>query len=463
MSRAAAPHPSRGLSSGGALLRRPPPALLLLSSVVGRRRRPAAPPPRAAPSPAPGAAAAAAPPPPPPPPRPPRALEAAAQLAASRLAESRRPDALFNDPFAELLARADGQAGAAGGASDESVTTAGTLATTTATAAATTTATAAAAAALLDAVATRYLDECLLNAAAATSVTRMARGEDYRQVVLLGDGGDCRPFRLPWPEGTILFSVAPAEVHERAEALLQQQQVPPRQPDGGEASPPPPPPARVPRGCLLRRVDLDVSALRRAEAEADAPADDASAADAAPAAAAAAGSTLFLDALARAGFRGDRLSVWGLQGLQGLGLGRGALRALLAEVSSAAAFHSLVAGELPGPLTRREGGNLLAEAGLLASVEPPGGEGTRAYGRGAAAPVAGEGADDSGGGGRGAGEGGGEGEAASAAGGEDLRRWPRLLFSGQLMRPSLEQMGIYSDHVGAMEGSEEDLGTLHFD
>jgi hypothetical protein len=364
---------------------------------------------------------------------PPRALETAAQLAASRLAESRRPDPLFIDPFAELLVHADGSS-SGGEDSNNGTTTAS---------ATTTTDDAPSPSILLDAVATRYLDECLLNAASATSVTRMARGEDYRQVVLLGaDGGDCRPFRLPWPEGTVLFLVAPAEVHERAEALLEQQQ----KEGGADAAV-----ARVPRGCLLRRVDLDLGALHRAAAAADGggSSDEASSSSSRPDA------TIFMDALARAGFRGDRLSVWGLQGLHGLlggGGGAGAagqpspspallLAALLAEVSSAAAFHSLVAGELPGPMTAREASNLLAEAGLLASVEPPGGAGTREYGRVPAVAAAAEGED--------------KGEEQGAA-------WPRLLFSAQQLRPSLVQMGIYSEHVDAMEGSDEDFGTLHF-
>jgi hypothetical protein len=408
-------------------------------------------------------AAAAAPSPPPPP----RALEEAARLAAARLAETRRGDAaLFSDPYAALLSRADGdrpqpeqqqqQQGRRGEA----------------TPAADTERAAAASSAALDAVATRYLDECLLNAAGATSVTRMARGEDYRQVVLLGvDGGDCRPFRLPWPEGTVIFLVAPPEVHERAEALLQQLRPPPPPPppplppasaegaaaaegeEGGPEARARPPPARVPRGCLLRRVDLDTAALRRAAAgpAAAAPGDGGDDST----------STIFMDALVRAGFRGDRVSVWGLQGLQGLlgpaatttggggdyGTRRRAVAALLAELSSAAAFHSLAAGELPGPLSVREGANLLAEAGLLASVEPPGGAGTREYGRGGV--VVGEAAA-------------GAASISSSDDGDQDAVWPRLFFSAQQLRPSLVQMGIYSEHVEAMEGSDEDFGTLHF-
>ena len=58
-------------------------------------------------------------------------------------------------------------------------------------------------------------------------------------MVLVGDGMDTRPFRLPWPPSTLLFLVAPAEVHELAEAVLK---------EGG---------ARGQPGCLLRRVNFD--------------------------------------------------------------------------------------------------------------------------------------------------------------------------------------------------------------
>lgn len=85
-------------------------------------------------------------------------------------------------------------------------------------------------------------------------------------MVLVGDAFDTRPFRLPWPEGTLLFCVAPAAAHAAADAALKA---------AG---------ARVPRGCLLRRVPAEL-------------ADGAG----------------FAGALETAGFRGDRLSVWALQ------------------------------------------------------------------------------------------------------------------------------------------------------
>lgn len=104
------------------------------------------------------------------------------------------------------------------------------------------------------------------------------------------------------------------QVHERAEAVL-----------GGSGAATA---VRVPRGCLLRRVPLALPATP------DAPV------------------VGFEAALAAAGYRADRLSVWALQGLHGAGLTTVQLRELLAEVTNAAAFHSLVVGELPGVADR---------------------------------------------------------------------------------------------------------------
>jgi hypothetical protein len=174
-------------------------------------------------------------------------------------------------------------------------------------------------------------------------------------VVLLGDGFDTRPFRLTWPPGTLLFNVAPAEVHEQAEARLAAAQ----------------PPAHVMRGCLLRRVNMNIKPAVAAAAEA-------AAAEAAGAAVGTAGrenladsssssgggggggngdscdgieqqqqqqqqqgasATVFREQLSRAGFRADRLSVWVLQGLHDQCLGPDVLRQLLAEIADSAAFH----------------------------------------------------------------------------------------------------------------------------
>jgi hypothetical protein len=153
-----------------------------------------------------------------------------------------------------------------------------------------------------------------------------------RQVVLLGDGFDTRPFRLTWPPGTLLFSVAPAEAHEQAEAHLAAAQ----------------PPAHVQRGCLLRRVNMN---LKPAVAAAASAAADAAAAKIGSSSSSSDGevlvqqgstATVFREQLSRAGFRADRLSVWVLQGLHDQGIDVEVLRQLLAELADSAAFHRCV-------------------------------------------------------------------------------------------------------------------------
>lgn len=111
--------------------------------------------------------------------------------------------------------------------------------------------------------------------------------------MLVGDAFDTRPFRLPWPEGTVIFCCAPAAAHAAAEAAFKAQG------------------ARVPRGCLLRRVPVELAELGEPEGV----------------------DFGLVTALERAGFRGDRLSAWVLQVgrcyfLEALG-GRG-LRVLVA-------------------------------------------------------------------------------------------------------------------------------------
>ncbi len=125
-----------------------------------------------------------------------------------------------------------------------------------------------------DILATKFLDDMALQA---VGLVNMDLGQEYRQVVLFGDGMDTRPYRLPWPAGTVIYMVAPAEVHDRAEAVLEQRD------------------ARALRGCLVKRVRVDLKSWLCA-----------------PAGQPMTLATALLP-LERAGFRGDRLSVWVLQ------------------------------------------------------------------------------------------------------------------------------------------------------
>lgn len=107
-------------------------------------------------------------------------------VAAIRAEETRRPDRLFDDPFAERLAGKSGRRMLA-----EAVATSGDKST------------------LQIVVRTRFWDEALLNAVPPVS-----------QVVIVAAGLDARAYRLPWPDGTTVFELdQPAVVAAKAAAL----------------------------------------------------------------------------------------------------------------------------------------------------------------------------------------------------------------------------------------------------
>ena len=111
--------------------------------------------------------------------------------AAHRARESERPDRLFHDPLAGLLA---GEAGMAMlGQAEQNAPHHELMA------------------AYL-AVRTRYLDEALLRAA----------GEGVLQIVMLAAGMDTRGFRLDWPQGTRVYEIDRPELLLLKERLLGQ-------------------------------------------------------------------------------------------------------------------------------------------------------------------------------------------------------------------------------------------------
>ncbi|KAG2453083.1 hypothetical protein HYH02_002415 [Chlamydomonas schloesseri] len=392
----------------------------------------------------------------------PAPLRISRRIAAARAVESRRhrqqasngssssssdssEAPLFVDPYAELLA--GGRAPA--GASPAQVAA--------------------------DVISTAYTDELLLRAVGLSAVNGISEG-DYRQVVLLGDALDTRPYRLPWPPGTALFLVAPAQAHAAAEAALASQAAAdiaaavaaettvPASPTssssssaassssssaassssssstsassgaaapgsdsaeaastaaavspaggrakatakaGGRAAKRPAGP-RPPPGCLVRRVSVD---LRPAPGGGGAPD--------------------LLGPLTAAGFRGDRLSVWGLQGIAGLGLDQQDVAALLAEAANAAAYHSLLLGELPGELGASQAANAIAEAGLLGAPLALGTDDVR-YGRW-------------------------QREWGPPEDPEQPQRW---VFASQQVRLSIAQMDTYTDHGAAAAELDEDF------
>eukprot|EP00889_Picochlorum_renovo_P003205 jgi/Picre1/30235/NNA_005603.t2 len=77
-----------------------------------------------------------------------------------------------------------------------------------------------------DILASKFVDTSVYNIA---NMVNVNRDQEYKQVVLVGDGMCTRFARIPWPLGTVIYLVAPGHVHERAEAILRAQgaKVPP--------------------------------------------------------------------------------------------------------------------------------------------------------------------------------------------------------------------------------------------
>jgi methyltransferase (TIGR00027 family) len=112
-------------------------------------------------------------------------LEATARwTAAVRARESARPDRLFDDPWAAVLAGPEGMSWVDGRPPDS---------------------------VLPIVLRARSFDDWLLRVAAEHSI---------RQVVLVAAGLDARAYRLAWPEGTNLFEIdRPAVLHHKAAVL----------------------------------------------------------------------------------------------------------------------------------------------------------------------------------------------------------------------------------------------------
>nr|PNR28380.1 hypothetical protein PHYPA_028972 [Physcomitrium patens] len=201
-------------------------------------------------------------------------LTAAEERAALRAVESSREEPLFHDPYAVCLAATKGQAlnvVPAAGVNGNDVG--------------------------YYELATSFIDERLLEAVKDDQATPV------RQIVLLTDGMDTRPYRLPWPPASMIFDVSPNTTFniavERLEAVG----------------------ARIRRGCMFRHVSVDLS-------------DDGDWKD-----------ESLERKLVSVGYQGIRPSVWAMQGLQTL-TAEG-LYVILRCIGSLAAKDSIFLGELP--------------------------------------------------------------------------------------------------------------------
>ncbi|KAK6941000.1 Methyltransferase Ppm1/Ppm2/Tcmp [Dillenia turbinata] len=136
-------------------------------------------------------------------------------------------------------------------------------------------------------LATKFIDDKLLS--------MLSTNDELRQVVLLTDGMDTRPYRLRWPPSTIIFDASPERVFQTAAQKLD---------DAG---------ARIPRSCMFIHVPLESCDMQHV--------------------------------LCSKGLNGNRPSIWALQGLPLRTLVN--FEEMLYVVSSLAVKGSLFIGELP--------------------------------------------------------------------------------------------------------------------
>ncbi|XP_073157101.1 O-methyltransferase 1, chloroplastic-like [Henckelia pumila] len=198
-------------------------------------------------------------------------LQNALQRASLRLKETLRADPLFVDPYIECLSPPEILADASCGLHEHCL-------------------------------ATKFIDDKLLDV--------MRINDELRQVVLMTDGMDTRPYRLNWPASTILFDVSPERIFKQTIQKLE---------DVG---------AKIPRRCLLLHIPFETSYIQQH--------------------------------LQSKGFNGSRPSVWVFQGFPILNLAD--FKDILEDVSNLATKGSLLFGEMPIWLGGTENGTTVNES-----------------------------------------------------------------------------------------------------
>lgn len=143
-------------------------------------------------------------------------------------------------------------------------------------------------------LATKFIDDKLLQ-----TVNHI---DGLKQVVLLTDGMDTRPYRLSWPTSTIIFEISPERVFKRAAEKL-----------GGVG-------AKIPRNCLFLHVPLESSDIQQS--------------------------------LRAKGFNGNQPSIWAIQGHPVVTLAN--FEEILFIVSNLAMNGCVFLGELPAWLAETE-------------------------------------------------------------------------------------------------------------
>ncbi|KAK7396899.1 hypothetical protein VNO78_18061 [Psophocarpus tetragonolobus] len=136
-------------------------------------------------------------------------------------------------------------------------------------------------------LATKFIDDKLLGTVSLT--------DGLKQLVLLTDGMDTRPYRLNWPTSTIIFDISPESVFKIAAENLKGVR------------------AKMPRGCIFYHIPLESSDIEQA--------------------------------MQFKGYNGSRPSIWALQGFPVMTLAN--FEEVLSMISSLAMKGSLFVGELP--------------------------------------------------------------------------------------------------------------------
>ncbi|KAK7284643.1 hypothetical protein RJT34_19393 [Clitoria ternatea] len=136
-------------------------------------------------------------------------------------------------------------------------------------------------------LATKFIDDNLLHT--------LSQSDGLKQLVLLTDGMDTRPYRLNWPASTIIFDISPERVFKTAAEKLK-----------GVG-------AKIPKSCIFYHIPLESS---------DVPQN-----------------------LQFKGYNGNRPSIWALQGFPMMTLAN--FEEILSIISSLAMKGSLFVGELP--------------------------------------------------------------------------------------------------------------------
>lgn len=190
-------------------------------------------------------------------------LQAATSAASLRFQEMHRPEPLFVDPYAGCFVHPDVQMDLKKCSHQYCL-------------------------------ATKFIDDKLLRTA--------NHIDGLKQVVLLTDGMDTRPYRLNWPTSTVIFDISSERIFKKSAEKLQ-----------GVG-------AKIPRNCLFLHVPLESSDIQHS--------------------------------LLAKGFNGNQPSLWVIQGLPVMTLAN--FKEILLVASSLAMSGCLFLGELPAWLAETE-------------------------------------------------------------------------------------------------------------